>query len=611
MPNPFTPKSLFRIPLALRRPLGRKVAQLFGSPLALLPGFRTLDKLAATLPPAADPQAFFRAALERLRIRFQADPAELARIPESGPCVLVCNCPFGGLEALVLGALVTARRPDYRVFGNPLLRTVPGLCEFVSPGLDRGAPDEELTAWLAGGGLVGAFPAGDVAHMQWRLAAVTDPPWNVSVARLARLAGGPVIPVYFAGRNSLLFHALGAMHQKVRAALLPRELQRRRRREVLVRIGAPIPATKLTTFPDDAELTSYLRLRTFLLRTRETRTSGLARLPLPFRPRPAAPREEAVEPVAAPEPVPVVAAEMDALLRAGHLLAESGDLQVAAAEAWEIPHLLREIGRLREVTFRQAGEGTGHALDLDRFDAHYVHLFVWNREKQELVGAYRLGRTDEILARWGKRGLYTSTLFRYPASLIRDLGPALELGRSFVRPEYQRSFSPLMLLWRGIGQFVAQHPRYRFLFGPVSISDDYHPVSRQLMVAFLQANHLLPGLAARVRPRKPLRLRTIAGVNPRACARDCLDIEAVGALVEEIERGQKGIPILLRQYLKLGGQLLGFNVDPAFGNVVDGLILIDMLRTDPRTLEKYMGKKTANAFFAYHRGGPAPAAGDG
>jgi putative hemolysin len=229
-----------------------------------------------------------------------------------------------------------------------------------------------------------------------------------------------------------------------------------------------------------------------------------------------------------------------------------------------------------------------------------VHLFVWNREKSELVGAYRLGRSDEILARWGKRGLYTSTLFRYPASLVRGLGPAIELGRSFVRPEYQRSFSPLMLLWRGIGQFIANSPRYRFLFGPVSISDDYHPVSRQLIVAFLQANHLLPELAARVKPRRPLRLRTIAGVNPRRCAGGCVDLDELGELVQEIEKGQKGIPILLRQYLKLGGQLLGFNVDPDFGHVVDGLILIDLLRTDPRVLIKYMGRKNVESVLAFH-----------
>ena len=245
-------------------------------------------------------------------------------------------------------------------------------------------------------------------------------------------------------------------------------------------------------------------------------------------------------------------------------------------------------------------------MDLDRYDMYYSHLFVWNREKNEVVGAYRVGRTDRILPHWGKRGLYTHTLFRYRSALIADLGPALELGRSFVRPEYQRNFSPLLLLWKGISQFIVRNPHYRYLFGPVSISDEYQPVSRHLIVAFLEANHLLPELASQVRPRKPMRTRRIAGLPAGKGASGCADLDELSKLIEEIEGGGKGIPVLLKQYLKLGGQMLGFNVDPAFGNVIDGLVLVDVAQADPRVLDKYMGKAGAAAFFAYH--GKAPAA---
>jgi putative hemolysin len=282
-------------------------------------------------------------------------------------------------------------------------------------------------------------------------------------------------------------------------------------------------------------------------------------------------------------------------------LVESGDNIVIQAEAEQIPVILREIGRLREMTFRAAGEGTGKEIDLDRFDASYIHLFIWNRVKQEVVGAYRLGRTDELVKKQGPRGIYTSTLFHYKPGFLDHLGPALEMGRSFIRLEYQKSYAPLLLLWKGIGRFVFENPQYRTLFGPVSITDEYQAASKQLIIAFLKANRLRTDLAGFVRPRKPLQRRTVKSVDiDRAIGIIQDDIDHVSELVSCIEKDRKGVPILLKQYLKLGGRIIGFNVDPAFGNVLDGLIMVDLSRTDPRILERYMGKEGTKHFLAYH-----------
>jgi len=287
-----------------------------------------------------------------------------------------------------------------------------------------------------------------------------------------------------------------------------------------------------------------------------------------------------------------------ASLSADALLAANGDLEVYCASAEAIPHLLQEIGRLRELTFRDTGEGTGKSSDLDLYDSYYLHLFVWNRARDEVVGAYRLGLADEILRRYDKKGLYTFSLFRYRQRLLHRINPALELGRSFVRPEYQRSFSPLLLLWKGIGTFVARHPRYRILFGPVSISNEYHSLSQQLMVAFLRDNSYQAGLARLVRPRRPFR-----NGRRRPEYAHIRDIEALSELIAQIEGDAKGAPILLKQYLKLGGRLLGFNVDRQFSDVVDGLIMVDLLETDPKVLQRYMGREQAEQFLAWHRGG--------
>jgi putative hemolysin len=250
------------------------------------------------------------------------------------------------------------------------------------------------------------------------------------------------------------------------------------------------------------------------------------------------------------------------------------------------------------------GEGTGRERDLDRFDLHYRHLFVWDRERREIAGSYRLGATDEILDSSGLTGLYTRTLFDYGEELMAQLGPALELGRSFVAPAYQRDFSPLLLLWKGISRFVVRNPRYRRLFGVVSISDAYESTSRQLMIKFLQTTRFDADLGRLVRAR-----------NPPAPPRDGLvenatveRLEEVSALIRGLEPDGKDMPVLLRQYLKLNAHLLGFSIDPAFGNVLDGLVVVDLDDIEPAILARYMGRDEAAAFRAQRSGAVVGAA---
>jgi putative hemolysin len=221
------------------------------------------------------------------------------------------------------------------------------------------------------------------------------------------------------------------------------------------------------------------------------------------------------------------------------------------------------------------------------FDDYYEHLFIWNTEAREIVGAYRLGRTDAISRRFGKRGLYTSTLFDYNDLFLKLLGPALELGRSFVRIEYQKSFASLMLLWKGIGEYVSRYPRYCRLIGPVSISNDYLPLSRELLVGFLRKRRFELLAPTMVRPKRPFRGR----FSPRSVGEQdelLTDIETLSTVVADLEPDGKGAPVLLRQYLKLGGRMLGFSVDPDFGDALDCLVLVDLRKTNPRVLSKYM-----------------------
>ena len=271
----------------------------------------------------------------------------------------------------------------------------------------------------------------------------------------------------------------------------------------------------------------------------------------------------------------------------------SFDVFICAAKA--IPNILREIGRLRELSFRAVGEGTGREIDLDTFDNHYLHIFVWHRENQEVVGAYRLGRTDLILSEFGPSGLYTSTLFEFAPPFLDFLNPALELGRSFVAPAWQKSIHPLALLWRGMATFASRQPRYARLFGPVSISDDYTAISRDIIVTYLRRERSNRICSGWISPRNPYLPQSGDEIS-----QNLRSIEEVSAAIASVEPDGKGVPVLLRQYVKLNATLLEFNVDPDFGSVLDALVLVDLREAPVHALTRHMGRDGYASFAAAH-----------
>jgi putative hemolysin len=573
--------------------------------LSRLLSLRPLEDLYQRLPHGLAGGDFIDAVLDGLDVRLRVSAEELERIPRTGPVVVVANHPFGGLEGLALAKMLLTVRPDARIMANFLLSRIPELRElfvFVDPFGKTSAmgsnvrPLKECLRVLNNGGLLGVFPSGAVAHprLENGRIAISDPAWNATVARLVRKTEATVVPVHFSGQNSRLFQVLGLVHPLVRTIMLPREFANKRGRTVEARVGSPVAFSRLARLSSceaevDECIMRYLRLRTALLRNRPDRPR---RRP-PLFPQKALARQEALIAPVGPE----LLADEIARLPAEAVLHQSNEFSIIEATADRIPLTLREIGRLRELTFRRVGEGTGKACDLDAFDPHYRHMFLWNAEKRELAGAYRIGRTDEIMAAKGPQGLYTSTLFFLKAGFFSQIDPALEMGRSFVRPEYQKSYAPLLLLWKGLAQMVVREPRYRVLFGPVSITSEYKHASRRLMASYFEGNVTNPGLARLVRPKTPLRGQSWL---TRAAKTLVSDLDDLLALIDDIEADRKGIPVLLRQYLKLGGKLLAFNVDKEFANALDGLIVVDLLQADRRQLERYMGKDGLAAFTAFH-----------
>ncbi len=540
--------------------------------------------------------------LSEMRVSLNVAAADQARIPATGPVVVVSNHPYGVLDGATLTVVLTRTRPDVKVLTNFLLADIPELrkhCIFVDPfQTDRSIESNrramrDALAWLQQGGMLAIFPAGEVSHWQMSAAQIADPPWNDTAARLIRKTGATALPAFFCGHNGVGFQLLGMIHPRLRSAFLLQEFLQQEGKVVEVRIGSAIPADTIAAIRDVDEATEYLRWRTYLLARRNKpeaawQTALRSRLAFKLQER-----------VAAPAPPNVLSEEVTRLPE-DRCLAMNGDLAVYLGAASEMPQIQREIGRLRELTFRAVGEGTGKCRDLDAFDDYYHHIVLWNKAKQELVGAYRAGNTAEILEERGVGGLYTSTLFRYDERIFQKLGPALELGRSFVRPEYQRQYAPLLLLWKGIARMIAKRPEVPVLFGAVSISNDYSEASREMIYRFFEARMREDELAGLIEPRRPFRPGLLRRWDCRGMFQVLRDLDELSEPINDVEADGKGLPILLRQYAKIGGKLLGFNVDRKFSNVLDGLVVVDLRQTEPAVLERYMGREGAARFRQVH-----------
>jgi putative hemolysin len=549
--------------------------------------------------------------LSEMRIELRVNPAESARIPATGRVVVVANHPFGVLDGAILTVLLTRVRHDVKIVTNFLLGDVPELqphCIFVDPfETDRAIESnrepkresnrralKECLVWLQSGGMLAVFPAGEVSHLQVHEGKIADPEWNDMAVRLTRKTGASVLPVFFCGHNSVGFQILGMVHPPLRTALLVQEFLQQKGKTIEVRFGSEISNPCINGIKDDGEATEYLRWRTYLLghrsKPKDSWTSAVrSRLAL-----------NAHQPLATAVRPELLAQELAALAPDRRLI-ESGELSVYLVRAHEAPHLQKELGRLRELTFREADEGTGKPLDLDRFDNYYWQVLLWNKGRQELVGAYRVGNTAEILPHHGIDGLYTSTLFRFDPQLFRKFGPALELGRSFVRPEYQRQYAPLLLLWKGIARLVAKRPETPVLFGAVSISNNYSKASREMIFSFFEARRNDDELTKLIEPRRPFRQERLRRWDCSALRYALHDLDELSQPIADVESDGKGLPILIRQYAKVGGKILGFNVDRKFSDVLDGLVVVDLRQTEPGVLERYMGREGLATFRGYHQ----------
>ena len=462
----------------------------------------------------------FDGILHEMDVEYSVREGDLKHVPLEGPAMVFANHPFGMLDGILMASLLLRLRPDVKLLANQLLGCMKELslhCILVDNMMGEGHQEanhrgiREALDWVKQGHMLIVFPAGEVASWSRHHRRVLDPQWNRNMARIARMTGAKSIPAFISGTNSVGFHLAGMIHPRLRTLFLPHELINKRGRRMEIRLGAPVEGATLKAIRDDDKAIDLLRWNSSLLSLRDRIGSPRTRFfSVQWQPK---------YNVAPAEDPTVLLRELQSL-PAGALLESAGKMRVYALTSRQAPRIVREIGRLREITFRATGEGTGKPRDLDRFDAYYTHLVLWNEERQEIAGAYRICNVQSVLHRYGMRGLYTASLFRFQPKFFAKVGPAMELGRSFIHLDYQRQYAPLLVLWKGIGSYLVRHPETPVLFGAVSISADYSMASREVLTKYLSAHTVDAELLKLLRPKNPPRtsaenVQRAGNVRPR------------------------------------------------------------------------------------------------
>ncbi|PWK92184.1 lysophospholipid acyltransferase family protein [Fulvimonas soli] len=517
---------------------------------------------------------FVERALDVLGISCQLNLRERENIPAEGAVLVVANHPLGMVDALALLNLVGSVRSDVRILGNDWLAGIPQLKRLLLAvdvfGKGAASRLRDVFRALDNGEAVIVFPAGEVSRMG--PGGVRDGRWSDGFARLALRSKAPVLPVHIAARNSAMFYGLSMLAKPLSTAMLPREAASPATRRIGFSVGPLIGVDELAQRSGGSTVRAAALMRRHVYRVGRHRGlifGGQA-------------------PLAHPEPADRVAAELQAQ---GEKLADLADGKQAYLFMGPVDGaVLREIGRLRELTFRKVGEGTGARRDLDAYDPHYEHLVLWDPKALRIVGAYRFGHGGRIIAERGMAGLYTSSLFNYSPALESRLTQGLELGRSFIAPAYWRSRA-LDQLWQGIGLYLQRHPELRYLFGPVSMSVSLPREAREWIAAAHQHYFGAPGLAA---ARQPFVVSpAVVGLVRQAL--DGLDPAAgLGKLKHHLDALGVSMPVLYRQYVDLvepeGVQFLDFGEDPGFSGCVDGLVMLDLASLRPAKRARYLGK---------------------
>ena len=532
---------------------------------------------------------FLNGILDACKIKFEIPEEDLKRIPKEGPFITISNHPLGGIDGVLLLKLLIEKRTDYKIIANFLLHRVAPLKPYVMP-VNPFETRKDAKSSVAGiksallhlreGKPLGIFPAGEVStHKDGKLN--VDKPWEEGAIKLIKKANVPIIPIYFHAKNSRLFYFLSKFSDTLRTAKLPSEVIQQRGRVIKVRIGKPISVKDQDTFKALPDFYKFIRRKTYMLANPFEKSNRLITSPK-------IKIKKATKKISSQRNSDLFLAEVDALRETNSRLLKSKNYEVFFASAKDIPNLIHEIGRLREITFRAIGEGTNKEVDLDKFDNYYHHLLLWDTVAEKLVGAYRMGLGKEIYKKYGIKGFYVQSLFRIEPELHQMMDNTIEMGRAFIIAEYQQKPMPLFLLWKGIVHVTLRYPKYKYLMGGVSISNQFSDFSKSLMIEFMKSHYYDPYIAQYIRPKKEYKVKLKDGDKDFVFDASKADMQKFDKIIDEIEPGILRIPVLIKKYVKQNARLVAFNVDPKFNNAIDGLMYIKVADIPESTVKPVM-----------------------
>jgi putative hemolysin len=532
---------------------------------------------------------FLNAILDEFQIKFEIPEEDLKRLPKEGAYITISNHPLGGIDGLLLLKLMLEREPNFKIIANFLLHRIEPIKPYIMPvnpfenhkdAKSSVIGIKETLRHLSDGKPLGIFPAGEVStYKDGKL--IVDKPWEEGALKIIKKANVPVVPIYFHAQNSKLFYRLSKLSDTLRTAKLPSELLTQKNRIIKVRIGKPISINELNEHTNIPEFGEFLRKKTYMLSNSFEEENFKLTFPKFTSPKTA---KQIVKPANHEQ----IIEEINFLKEGDYQLLQSKNYKVFLVTAEKIPNILHEIGRLREITFREVGEGTNEAIDLDKFDEYYHHMFLWDDDAQMIAGAYRMGFGSIIFPKYGLEGFYLNELFKFEPELNDMLSQSIEMGRAFIISEYQQKPMPLFLLWKGIVHTTLHYPEHKFLIGGVSISNQFSEFSKSLMIEFMKSNYYDPYVAQYIKPKKEFKVKLKDADKDFVFNKTEADLNKFDKIIDEIEPGSLRLPVLIKKYIKQNAKVVAFNVDPMFNNAIDGLMYIKISDIPESTLKPVM-----------------------
>lgn len=530
-------------------------------------------------------KVFFDQFLKKLGVNYIAYEEDLAKIPKTGPFILVANHPLGAVDGILMCKILAEIRPDFKIMGNFLLQKIEPMKDYVIPvnpfegrkeSFSSLSGMRETLAHLKNGGCIGIFPAGEVSNKNNEMGEVLDKDWELAALKLIKKAKVPVVPMYFHAKNSRAFYSFAKIHPDLQTLMLPSEMLKKRDRPVRIRIGKPVSSKMIEDCDDAKELGEFLRKKVYMMRSYFERRKSitelfkLSNLPIKF---PLRHEEEIVQNIIDETPVEDLIKDIENLKTKDKQLFVNGNYEVYFTEYNLIPSLMREIGRQRELTFREVGEGTNLPFDLDQYDQHYHHLILWDNAAQKIAGAYRMALGAQVMKKHGIDGFYISSLFEVDQELRPFFRKVIEMGRAYITTEYQQKPLPLFLLWRGIVHVCLRNPEHKFLMGGVSISNRFSDFSKSLMIEFMRSHYYDSVVAQYVHPKNDYKVRLREKEKNLFFEGLDNDLNKFDKLIDDFEP-QMRLPVLIKKYIKQNAKVIAFNVDPNFNDAIDGLMYI-------------------------------------